>query len=229
LARQNYHVVLIGRSIARLENVKNEIENTHGFASCYSLDISNAEDVKKCIDAVVKVFCRIDVLFNNAGIVKLGTTNIHSNEINEIIQINFLGAIYVANAVATFMKQQRSGYIINISSMAGKRALPVTGIYSASKYGLVGYAEALFKELLSYGIKVTTICPGTVATDMTKNVYLSDKLMIQTSDIVDTVRFLLSLGNTAAIQEILIQCTEFASKEIEAVTEKFFSDIECNL
>lgn len=127
----------------------------------------------------------------------------------------------MANAVAAFMKQQRSGYIINTSSMAGKRALPVYGIYSASKFGLLGYAEALFKELIPYGIKVTTICPSTVATDMTKDFKISGKLMIQTSDMVSTVRFLLSLGHTAAIQEIMIQCTEFARIEIEAATEKF--------
>src|SRR3990167_9365582 len=139
LAGQNYHVVLIGRSIERLKSVKNEIENAAGNASYYSIDVSNAEDVAKCINDVIKVFGHIDVLFNNAGILKLGTTNISSNEINEIMQINFLGAIYVANAVASFMKKQRFGYIINISSMSGKRALPVNGIYSASKYGVVGY------------------------------------------------------------------------------------------
>lgn len=222
LASQNYHVILIARSIERLKKVKSEIESFSGSASYYSLDVSNSQEVESCFNDIINQYHHIDVLFNNAGIVRLGTANIQTNDIDAMIKTNLLGAIYIGNAVASIMKNQKSGYIINIASMAGKRALPVNGIYSASKYGLVGYGEALFKELLPYGIKVTTICPSMVATDMTKDLKIPSELMIQPADIVQTVRYLLSIGKTSSIQEILVQCTEFSTKEIQAVTEKFF-------
>ena len=217
LSNDNYHVILIARSQKNLQNVKNEIEKNGHTADLYPLDVANADSVKTTIDDIVTRFHKIDVLINNAGILKMGSSEMASTDIDEIIKVNLLGAIYVGNCVAEQMKKQKSGYIMNISSMAGKRGLAPNGIYSASKFGVTGYSESIFKELLSYGINVTAICPSTVATSMTKSFAIDQRLMIHPEDILKTVRYLLSLGENAVVPEIMVQCRTFLVKEAQAL------------
>lgn len=212
LANQHYHVILIARSEDKLKAVQNDIIANQGEASYYVLNVADGTAVKNVIADIAKKFGRIDVLFNNAGIYRLGTSDLSFEEMNEVIQINLLGAMYVANAVAAYMKSQKSGYILNVSSLAGKRGVPTSGVYCASKFGLVGYNEALFKELLPYGVIVTAICPSTVATDMTKTMALNQSLMITVDDIVKTVNYLLGLSATAAVPEVLISCPALEMK-----------------
>lgn len=217
---KHYHVILVARSEDKLKNVQAEIIKNQGEASYYVLNVSDANEVQKFVAHVVQQFNRIDILFNNAGILKMGTSDINLSDLNEVIQVNLLGAIYVGNAVALQMKKQQSGYIINLSSLAGKRGLPTHGIYSASKFGLAGYSESLFKELIPYGVKVTTICPSTVATEMTKSFPIDQQKMITTEDIVKTVNYLLSLGKTAVLQEVLIYCPIFEIMGLKSDSEK---------
>jgi short-subunit dehydrogenase len=160
LAQNGYHVILLARTKNNLKKVANKIIHNKGTASYFIVDVSNSTQVKQCIDSIIDKYGHIDVLFNNAGILRQGTTDISDFDINELLNINLHGAIYVAKHIAKYMKKQKSGYIINLSSMSGKRAVPAAGVYAATKFGLNGFAEALHKEMSIYGVKVTNICPS---------------------------------------------------------------------
>ena len=104
------------------------------------------------------------------------------------------------------MKVQGDGTILNLASRAGKMGFAEYGVYCASKFGLVGLSESLYHELSPLGIKVTAICPSWVDTDMGKDSGLPKEEMIDTSDIVSTVRWLLSLSPAAVVKELTIEC-----------------------
>ena len=120
LAEQKYHVVLLARRKEKLKELADIIKAEGNSASFYVLDVSNSKDVEETIKAIVKAYGQINVLFNNAGIGYIGTSDIDSEKLKRMIDINLSGAIYVANAVSQQMKKQDSGYIINLSSIAGK-------------------------------------------------------------------------------------------------------------
>lgn len=121
------------------------------------------------------------------------------------------------------MKEQKFGYIINLSSLSGKISSSNLGIYNASKFGISGFSEALAKEMAAFGVKVTAICPGMVATDMTKNFNFKSEWMIGVNDICQTVEYLLNLGPNALLFEVVINCVPFVLKMVESEA-KIFSE-----
>ena len=106
------------------------------------------------------------------------------------------------------MRAQRTGYIVNIASRAGKIGFAGEGVYCAEKFGLVGLSESVYRELAGDGIKVTTLCPGWVNTDMAQaaGTPLSAPDMIQPADILQTIRWLLSLTPATCVREVVIEC-----------------------
>jgi len=220
LGEKGYHVMLLARSLDKLEQVKSEIERVNGCASVYPLDVTNPQAVNECIDSVIKNFKSIDVLFNNAGIFIPGTSELPNDVLKKMVDVNLLGAMYVGNAVARQMKKQKNGYIINLSSMAGKVASPFLGGYNASKFGLSGYNDALGQEMMLSNVRVTAICPSFVNTDLAKKtaeemgVDLSD--LIQVEDIVGVVKFLLSMSENICIKELVVGAKFMAKRMVMA-------------
>ncbi len=208
LAKQNYHLLLIDKNRRALKLIVGKIKSLRKSAEAFELDVSSEKQVSDAIKNIIKQHKKIDLLINGAGVFYEGTTKIKPDELHEIIQTNLLGAIYVANAVAKQMKKQKSGYIINIASLAGKRSFSNLGGYSASKFGLVGFNDALYKEMLAYRVKVTAICPSIVNTPMTRDFDMPNRIKIQPSDIIKTVNYLLSLDFNSAIKDIDINCAE---------------------
>ena len=217
LADAGYHVVLIARNAELLQQVNDSIISNGGACSYYAIDVSHAVDVETCMQNIVTQHGHIDLVFNNAAILKKGTAEVSVADIDELLRINLNGAIYVAKYAAAHMKQQGDGYIINLSSIGGKVAQSFSGIYSASKFGLLGFSEALSKEMSFYNVKVTSICPSMVATDMTAGRKFKSEDMIRPEDINKTVGYLLSLSNNAMPLEIVIHCVPFV-KQIAEVT-----------
>ncbi len=209
LAKNDYFLILVARSEEKLKKVKTQIEESGNSAIYYSVDVSASLEVQSCIEDVISTYGQIDLLFNNAGIVKKGTTTLPDNEIDEILKINLNGAIYVAKYVAEQMKKQKFGYIINMSSMGGKTAASFAGVYAASKFGLSGFSEALAKEMSSYNVKVTSLCPHMTATEMTANRKFKPEKMIQIDDICKTIGYLLNLSPSAVPLEVAIHCMDF--------------------
>ncbi len=206
LAKQGFDVALIATNKEKLDVVKKTI-NSQGDvkAEVYSLDVSDHAAVHAAITGIMAQHHRIDLLFNSAGIMRKGASQIAVEDFEKLMQVNILGVYNFVHAVVPIMKKQKSGLIINMSSMSGKRAMPVLGAYAMSKFAVTGFSEALYKELLADGIKVTTLCPSAVATEMTTSFSMSPEEMIAPEDLVKAVRFVLSLSEPACIPEICIR------------------------
>jgi NAD(P)-dependent dehydrogenase (short-subunit alcohol dehydrogenase family) len=130
------------------------------------LDVTNAADVAPAIDAAVRRFGRIDYLFNNAGYGVVGAIEETSDsDLRALLDTNFFGAMAVTRAVLPVMRAQRSGAIVNISSMGGQMSFGGVGAYSASKFALEGMSEALAQEVAPFGIKVLIVEPGAFRTE----------------------------------------------------------------
>jgi len=217
LAASGYFVILLARDEKSLAEICKTIHIAGGKASFVPVDVSSSSQVQSCITNIITEHGRIDLLLNNAAILKRGTTDLPDDEIEELLKINLNGAIYVAKYVATQMKKQRDGYIINISSLGGKVAASFAGVYAASKFGLSGFSEALTKEMSLYGVKVTNICPSMIATEMANGRKFKLDEMIQLDDITKTVSYLLSLSKNAIPTEILISCLPLIEKTTESL------------
>ena len=221
LAKLGYFVILVARNEKLLGKVSTEIHENGGKSVFFAIDVSNSSQVELCVDKIIDKYGRIDLLLNNAAILKRGTTELPDEEIDELLKINLNGAIYVAKYVAVHMKKQRNGYIINITSLGGKFAASFSGIYAASKFGLSGFSESLSKEMSLYNVKVTNICPSMIATEMAKGRKFKLDQMIQLDDIKKTVGYLLSLSNNAVPTEILISCLPLI-KKTTALLQKMY-------
>jgi short-subunit dehydrogenase len=157
-AKLGYTVIGTVRQQEQLTAIDNLVKNkTFG----YLLDVNNHQQVNEVIQAVHQKFGSIDVLVNNAGYGLTGAIEEASiQEARDQMETNFFGALAVTQAVLPIMRKQQSGHIVQISSQAGFSATPGLGIYNASKFALEGFSEALFKEVLPLGIKVTLVEPG---------------------------------------------------------------------
>jgi NAD(P)-dependent dehydrogenase (short-subunit alcohol dehydrogenase family) len=207
----DHDLVLIATSKDSLEKLAQEIIIKYQLPESRRplvivADVSNKEQVSAAVEYVIEQKGHIDVLFNNAGIFEAGTLTVSQERLIRTINVNLVGAINFVCAVAPHMKKQNCGHIFNVASRAGKYARPFGGIYAASKFGLIGFNEALYQELAEHGIKVTAICPGPVNTPMASNSGISEQNRIKLSDLSKTVRYLISLSSAASIKKILIDC-----------------------
>jgi short-subunit dehydrogenase len=137
-----------------------------------ALDVRNAESIKQAIDKVISISKRIDVVINNAGVGITGPIEeIPTQEIKNNFETNFFGPIEVMKAVMPQMREQNSGLIINITSIAGYMGLPYRGVYSASKGALEIISEAISMEVKSFGIDIVNVAPGDFATNIASGRY----------------------------------------------------------
>lgn len=181
----------------------------------YPVDFSDPDNVDKLTPQLIEKYKYIDLFYNNAGVGSRdfpGDTPTTKDWLR-MLNINTASSYILTHAIAEIMKKQKSGYIINTSSMSGVRTLPRNHIYTATKYAVTGYSEALFKELSHYGVRVTTICPSFVDTDMTEGARIANEDKIQPSDIVNGIAYLLSLSQGAIIPRLEILCHKAAQKE----------------
>jgi NAD(P)-dependent dehydrogenase (short-subunit alcohol dehydrogenase family) len=208
LAKEGYRICLLSRSKKYLQEVANEIKKSQQSSEplVYECDVTNIDLVNEVIEDIIKKCGHIDVLFNNAGILRDGTLE-NVKDFNDMINVNLIGAFNVLHAVVPHMKNRQQGYIFNVASLCGKTGYAGIGAYTASKFGLVGLSESLFNELAPHNVKVTAICPSFVATDMVS--HLEDppqNLMIKPEDISQIVRGLLLLSPHACVKEIVVYC-----------------------
>lgn len=208
-ANLGYRTVLIGRDKKKLDEVSNEVmalgKSPEPFI--WVMDISQTGLIESGIKEIIDKFGQIDVLVNNAGIYREGTSEISIENFEIQLKINLLGAFGMVKAVLPVMKKQNSGHIFNIASRSGKIGFADSGGYSASKFGLMGFNESLYNELKGTGISVTAICPGWVNTDMAfeAGTPLGSKEMIQTSDIFKTMEWIINLAPYTRVKEVVIE------------------------
>lgn len=167
-------------------------------AAAFKFDVSNQEAAAKGVEAVLEKFGRIDILVNNAGITRDGLfMRMSAENWDAVINTNLSSAFYVSQPVVKVMMKQRSGAIINMSSVVGVSGNAGQANYSAAKAGLIGLTKTLAKELGSRGIRVNAIAPGFINTDMTKNLdtskftdFIPLKRLGEPEDIAKAVKFL---------------------------------------
>ena len=170
LAERGATVAGCGRSITRLKETLKEIRSSSPASTMIGCDVSDAEQVQGMVAKIVADFGKIDVLINNAGIgMRKPFVDTDLATVEEIMRINYLGAVYCAHEVLPSMIQRRAGQIVNISSGAGLIGTLNMAAYCASKFALNGWSESLYHELKPLGIHVSIVCPGPVQTDFNRN------------------------------------------------------------
>jgi short-subunit dehydrogenase len=204
LAQDGYNVVLIARTESKLLALADEIKQYGVQSKIVCQDLSHFEEVSKALSIIIKEWGRVDVLVNNAGIFRYGTLETSLDDYQALFDTNVKAQLVLINKTLPVMQKQGSGYIINIASVAGKVGLATIGAYSASKFALVGLSESLYNEYSAQGIKITAICPGYVATEMTKDAQVPQEKMMQPHDILQTIRWLLHLSPTAFVKEVIV-------------------------
>ena len=204
LAEEGVNVAITGRNEEKLKAVVQEIEQK-GVKSAYAVfDITSKTEVYGALEKLQKDFGKIDVLVNNAGIAAFGgILEMEDEKWEEIVKTNLFGAYYVVKAVVPNMVERKSGDIINISSTAGLKGNAMTSAYSASKFGLIGMSESMMLELRKQNIRVTTLMPSTIASDMSKEVLkITDgnpEKVLQPEDFAELVVDLLKLNKRAML------------------------------
>lgn len=196
-------VINYRNSMAQVEELLNSIKNIGGEAIAIQADISKEEEAKTLIDSAIKQYGRLDVLVNNAGITKDNLMmRMQEADFNSVIDINLKGTFFCMKHASSIMLKQRSGKIINISSVVGLTGNVGQINYAASKAGVIGMTKSAARELASRGITVNAVAPGFIETDMTDS--LSDKVKEATianiplkrygiaSEVADAVSFLAS-------------------------------------
>ena len=192
-----------------------EITATGGQAQKYKCSVNDSESVKVMIDEIIKKFGRIDILVNNAGITKDGLMlRMTDEDFDRVIDVNLKGTFNCTKYVSKYMLKQKSGKIINISSVVGLSGNAGQVNYSASKAGIIGITKSAAKELASRGITVNAVAPGYVDTDMTK--VLSDNIR---NEILKNIP-LQRMGNV----EDISNCVSFlASEDASYITGQVIS------
>lgn len=163
-------LVLLDRRAAELEAVAASLASSGASARAVVLDVKDAGAVHAAVRAAHAELGRIDYLFNNAGVAILAEALAHTPEHwQEVIETNLMGAVHGIQAAYPIMVGQRSGHIVSTASLAGLIPVPVNLAYVASKFGLVGLSHALRLEGEPLGIKVSVVCPASVATELTRH------------------------------------------------------------
>lgn len=185
-ARQGYRVVLAARRSERLQALAGEIEAYGGTALPVATDVTQPEEIGHLVEAALERFGQIDVLFNNAGIGRLGWLEDLDPEeaVRKQVEVNLLGAIWTARAVLPHMIERRSGHIVNMGSGASFIATPTYSVYAATKFGMRGFTEALRREVGVYGIRVSGIYPGGVDTEFVEHTGMNRKTGFTTPRII---------------------------------------------
>jgi short-subunit dehydrogenase len=166
-AGAGYRVVLAARRLERLQALAEELRLSAAQVLPVAADMSKLEQIQELVRITLVTYGRIDILFNNAGFGCLDWLEQLEPEhgVQELIQVNLTGLVWMAQAVLPAMFEQRSGHIINMSSVAGLVAPPTYTVYSATKFGVRGFTEALRREVRLFGIHVSGIYPGVVVTE----------------------------------------------------------------
>lgn len=177
LAKEGVNLLLVGRTLSDLETVASEAKTLDDTisVSISTADISELQEVKNSVKELTENAASIDILINNAGILRVGgILDLPIEDFENTIKTNVLGTYYVMHEVLPYLTQQTSSDIINIASTAGLKGNANLSAYGASKAAVINMTEAVMQEFRKKGVRVTTINPSTIATEMTLNAKFTD-------------------------------------------------------
>jgi NADP-dependent 3-hydroxy acid dehydrogenase YdfG len=163
-------VSLAARRIDRIEDLAERIAADGGRAIAIEADMGEEEQARRFVERTHAELGRLDVLVNNAGVMLLGPIeNAPTEEWRRMIHVNVFGVLYCTHAALPLMREQGSGHIVNISSVAGRVARQGAGVYNLTKFGIGAFSESLRQEAVPLGVRVTLIEPGAVATELPRH------------------------------------------------------------
>ncbi|HEX2085866.1 MAG TPA: SDR family NAD(P)-dependent oxidoreductase [Solirubrobacteraceae bacterium] len=192
-------VALAGRRRDRLEAIAQRINDDGGRAIALPTDVAVEDEARAFVQHAYEQLGRLDVLVNNAGVMLLGAvTNADTNEWRQMIDVNCLGLLYCTHAALPVMGEQGGGHIVNIASVAGRRAFLGSAVYNMTKWGVVGFTEALRQEALHAGIRVSVIEPGFVDTELQGHNAPKDYVMQATEKMREQIGKVLEAEDIAA-------------------------------
>ncbi|MEU5537735.1 SDR family NAD(P)-dependent oxidoreductase [Streptomyces sp. NPDC020362] len=227
LAREGASVALVGRREDRLTDLAADIANAGGKALVVPADITTAQAAAEAVERTVENLGRLDTLVNNAGLMLLGPApSADLNDWRRMIDINLMGLMYTAHAAVPHLVKaaaeapRQVADIVNIGSLAGRNAYAMSAVYSATKFGVGAFSEALRQELARQHVRVSVVEPGSVDTELrTHNpdviqqhivAALGDIERLQSQDIADTVGYIVTRPRHVAVAELLVRPTEQA-------------------
>jgi 3-oxoacyl-[acyl-carrier protein] reductase len=211
LAKEGVNVILLARTQSDLDEVAQDVK-AHGVKALTVIaDVGDINSVNTAIEKALTEFKMIDILINNAGIAAFGKfLELEPKAWENIIQVNLMGTYHVTRAVLPNMIERKTGDIINISSTAGLSGNALTSAYSASKFAVLGLTDSLMQEVRKYNIRVTALTPSTVATNMAKELNLTDgnpDTVMQAEDMADLIIAQLKLNRRVFIKNSSIWST----------------------
>jgi NADP-dependent 3-hydroxy acid dehydrogenase YdfG len=220
LADRGASVVIAARRKTELEELAAEIEDDGGEVVVVPTDITDDAEIDILVETTLGEYDRIDILLNIAGYMPLTPIEKADREtIRRTIDVNLTGLMTLTQAVIPTMLEQESGHIVNVSSVAGRVSLEDGAHYSAAKFGVNGFSEGIRKELGDEGIRVATIEPGAVDTELTDHIadedskdasenYMDSITTLTPEDLARTITFVVTQPQHVDINELLITPTE---------------------
>jgi NADP-dependent 3-hydroxy acid dehydrogenase YdfG len=220
LARAGAAVALGARRAERLSELAAEIEKAGGRALVVETDVAKEDQARALIERTNSELGRLDVLVNNAGVMLLGPIQgADTSEWRRMVEVNLLGLFYCTYAALPIMRDQGSGQIVNISSVAGRTASLGVGVYNATKWGVGAFSESLRQEALHLNVRVTVVEPGFVATELQDHTTdpmakaaiedMREKTTpLQPEDIAEAIFYAISQPPHVNVNEILVRPTE---------------------
>ena len=219
LSKKGVKVAIGARRTDMLSELEKKIKESGGEVYSQKLDVTKKNECNSFVDNVLKKWGTVDILINNAGLMPLSFfKNLKTDEWDQMIDVNIKGVLYCTGAVVSHMLENKSGHIINISSVAGRIVFPAGSVYCATKHAITAFSEGLRQELsVRKNIRVTCIEPGVVATELTNSI--TDESLqgfvenakkmesLQAEDIASAIVYAVESPNHVNVNEILIRPT----------------------
>ena len=219
-ARSGAAVALGARRADRIDALAQRIEAEGGVAAAIPVDIASEDQARGFVQGAKHQLGRIDALVNNAGVMLLGPIEgADTEQWRRMIDVNVLGLLYCTHAALPLMREQGGGHIVNVSSVAGRRASLGAGVYNLTKFGVTGFSEALRQEALHADVRVTIIEPGFVETELLSHnesyvIDAAEKIkektgdVLRSEDIADAIVHSLAAPPHVSINEVLVRPTK---------------------
>lgn len=210
LAALGATVVLLGRTQSSLDQTAQSIVDAGGKTEVIPCDVTVLHQLEYASTRVDSTFGRVDILVNNAGVGGFNDPlhNLPPEDWERIINTNLRGVYFAIRTFAPIMIRAYSGHIINVSSLAGKNALPNGAAYAASKWGLNGLTYSVAEELRRHNVRVSVICPGSVDTELSPHAGKDPNKMLKSEDVAHAVEMLVTQAPQSFISEILLRPTQ---------------------
>jgi len=209
LAGMGARVGVCARDAKKLELAANELRRDGASVAAIPADVSRASEIAMLVQKTEQLLGPVEILVNNAGIGYFAPIQ-EASEANwdAVLDTNLKAVFLLSKAVAPGMIGRRGGHIVNIASLAGKNSFAGGGIYCASKWGLLGLTGCLAEDLRPFGIRVSAICPGSVATDFSPHTGRDTSKMLQPADVAHAVEAILTQAPQSFISEVVLRPTQ---------------------